>query len=84
MIIAISKDSEVDLKVAARLIKEKIIHPAHFDKMNVGYSLALINRDVAAAIKFYIARNKVSRAYYIPHHCILKVDSARLMAVFDD
>lgn len=56
--IVLSEDSKVALKVAPRL-KENLIQPGHFDKMNVGFALALVNRDVAAGIKFYIDQNKI-------------------------
>jgi hypothetical protein len=59
----ISEDAKVDLKTGPRL-KENIIKPGHFDKMKVGYALALINRDVAAGIKFYIDENKIYKKSY--------------------
>jgi hypothetical protein len=82
----ISEDTKVDLKAASRL-KENIIKPGHFDKIKVGYALALINRDVATGIKFYIDENKIDKKSYttawffeMMHKwfCIMNCRSAKL------
>ncbi|KAJ8978026.1 hypothetical protein NQ317_000485 [Molorchus minor] len=58
-----AQDNQSELKVAPRL-KHNVLKPGHYDKMNVGLALALVNRDVAAAINFYIAQNKLDRKHY--------------------
>lgn len=60
--VVISEDKKLDLKMAPRL-KENMIKPGHFDKMNVGFALAVVNRDVGAAIRHYIGENKLDRKH---------------------
>lgn len=56
-------EKELELKVAPRL-KKNVIQPNHYEKMSVGLALALVNRDIAAAIKYYIGTNKLDSTAY--------------------
>lgn len=40
-------------------LKENALYPSHFDKMNVAYSVGLLNHNVAAAIMYHIANGKI-------------------------
>ena len=52
-------DSGDVVKLCPRL-KHNGIYPSHFEKMNVGLSVALLNHDVSAAILYHIAENKIA------------------------
>lgn len=57
---------ELDKNDVIRLcprLKENVIRPSHFDKMNVGVSVALINNDVSAAILYYISLKKIDETH---------------------
>lgn len=62
IIAVIEEDKNVDLKIAPYL-KEIHVQPQHFDKMKVQGAMALLNHDVAAAIKYYIARGKIAEKH---------------------
>lgn len=50
------------LKLCPRL-KEKVIEPSHFEKMNVANAVALINNDISAAIYHYISMKNMDAKY---------------------
>lgn len=52
-------DKEDTLKLCPYL-KESAITPSHFDQMNVGVSIGLLNKTVASAIFFHIANNNIA------------------------
>lgn len=55
-------DNDDIIKLCPRL-KEKVLNPSHFDKMNVGISVALINHDVSTAIYYCIAEKKIDEKH---------------------
>lgn len=55
-------DFGADLKVAPRL-KANMLHPNHFDKMNVNTAHALLHHDTGAGIEYFIARGKINDAH---------------------
>jgi hypothetical protein len=54
-------DKSDTLKLCPRL-KESMLHPTHFQKMNVRLSASLLNSDVAAAISFYVNQNILEKS----------------------
>jgi hypothetical protein len=44
-------------------LKEKVIRPSRFDKMNVSLSTALLSHDVAAGLLYYISLKKINEKH---------------------
>jgi hypothetical protein len=40
-------------------LKENVINPNHFEKMNTALSVTLLNHDVAAAILYYVGTKRL-------------------------
>ncbi|XP_066590857.1 uncharacterized protein [Prorops nasuta] len=62
----IKKIYEMDKKDVIKLcprLKENVINPSHFDKMNAKLSISLINYDVSSAISYCIAEEKLDKKY---------------------
>lgn len=52
-------DQQDTLKLCSRL-KESVINPSHFDKMNAALSVSLLNNNVAAALHYHIAEGNIA------------------------
>lgn len=55
-------EKDETLKLCPRL-KENVLDPSHFDKMNVALSVQVLNNTVAAAISYHIANGRIAHVH---------------------